>query len=532
MSIRRRSAVTLAALVLGGASAVVLVPSSAVGASASPAAPSPLVATTWGHTEALTPSQLHTQPLDLVPTDRPHAGGARDVAQSRNWAGVIDDDNDLSSQFTNVSADWTVPAVEPTENPEASATWIGLDGTSSDSLIQTGTAQNSSGGATGYFAWFELIPGNPYEIGGVTPGDQMFASIQETFPFSDTWTMTIEDLTAGETFSAPVSYDTPGLSAEWIEEAPTSASTNQVLQLANFGAVNFSDTSFTSTDPGAVTVNPVEMLNDQNEVIAAPTNITGNSLSVVYVPPPQSYDLVGSDGGVFAFNSPFVNSLPGLGVHVNDITGIVPTATDAGYYLVGSDGGVFAFNAPFVNSLPGIGVRVNDIVGIVPTVDDQGYFLVGRDGGVFAFDAPFEQSLPGLGVHVSDITGIAATPDDQGYWLVGANGDVYAFGDAPYLGNAPAGARGITATGDGDGYWVVGSNGAVTPFGDAGNFSDLPNLGVNVDNIVGIVVTPDSQGYNLIGSDGGVFSFGDAENLGSLPGLGIHVNNVVGAVPT
>jgi cell wall-associated NlpC family hydrolase len=249
-------------------------------------------------------------------------------------------------------------------------------------------------------------------------------------------------------------------------------------------------------------------------------------------PNTQSYDLVGSDGGVFAFNSPFVNSLPGLGVHVNNITGIVPTATDTGYYLVGSDGGVFAFNAPFVNSLPGIGVRVNDIVGIVPTVNDQGYFLVGSDGGVFAFNAPFEQSLPGLGVHVNDITGIAATPDDQGYWLVGANGNVYAFGDAPYFGNAPAGARGITATGDGDGYWVVGSNGAVTPFGDAGNFSDLPALGVSVNNIVGIVVTPDSQGYNLIGSDGGVFSFGDAENLGSLPGLGIHVNNVVGAVPT
>jgi hypothetical protein len=259
---------------------------------------------------------------------------------------------------------------------------------------------------------------------------------------------------------------------------------------------------------------------------------SGVSAPVPGSPNSQSYDLVGSDGGVFAFNSPFVNSLPGLGVHVNNITGIVPTATDTGYFLVGSDGGVFAFNAPFANSLPGIGVHVNNIVGIVPTLDDQGYFLVGSDGGVFSLNAPFENSLPGLGIHVNDITGIAATPDDQGYWLVGANGNVYAFGDAAYHGNAPAGARGITATGDGGGYWVVGSNGAVSAFGDAGNFGDLPGLGVSVNNIVGIVVTPDSQGYNLIGSDGGVFSFGDAENLGSLPGLGIHVNNVVGAVPT
>ena len=114
--------------------------------------------------------------------------------------------------------------------------------------------------------------------------------------------------------------------------------------------------------------------------------------------PPNGYDLVGSDGGVFVFgNAPFENSLPGLGVHVNNIVGIVPTSNDQGYFLVGSDGGVFAFgNAPFENSLPGLGVHVNNIVGIVPTSNDQGYFLVGSDGGVFAFgNAPFENSLPG-----------------------------------------------------------------------------------------------------------------------------------------
>jgi hypothetical protein len=249
-------------------------------------------------------------------------------------------------------------------------------------------------------------------------------------------------------------------------------------------------------------------------------------------PTPNGYDLVGSDGGVFVFGGGFYGSLPGLGVHVNDVTGMVATATDTGYFLVGADGGVFAFNAPFANSLPGVGVHVDDIVGIVPTADDQGYFLVGRDGGVFSFNAPFENSLPGLGVHVDDITGIAATADDQGYWLVGSNGAVYAFGDAHFYGSAPAGAVGITATHDGGGYWVVGANGAVTPFGDAGNFSDLPAIGVAVDNIVGIVVSPDSRGYNLFGSDGGVFSFGDAVYEGSLPGLGVHVDNLVGAVPT
>jgi hypothetical protein len=264
------------------------------------------------------------------------------------------------------------------------------------------------------------------------------------------------------------------------------------------------------------------------------TSVTPPPFTSTTPPPPGSYgyDLVGADGGVFVFSGAYHGSLPGLGVHVDDITGIVPTTTDDGYFLVGADGGVFAFNAHFANSLPGVGVHVDDIVGIVPTLDDQGYFLVGRDGGVFSFNAPFENSLPGIGVHVDDITGIAVTADDQGYWLVGANGAVYAFGDAHFDGAAPAGAVGITATHDGGGYWVVGADGSVTPFGDAGNFADLPELGVTVDDIVGIVVSPDSKGYNLIGADGGVFSFGDAANRGSLPGLGVIVDDVVGAVPT
>ena len=52
------------------------------------------------------------------------------------------------------------------------------------------------------------------------------------------------------------------------------------------------------------------------------------------------YDLVGSDGGVFVFHGGFYGSLPGLGIHVDNIVGIAPAANYGGYYLVGSDGGV------------------------------------------------------------------------------------------------------------------------------------------------------------------------------------------------
>ena len=112
--------------------------------------------------------------------------------------------------------------------------------------------------------------------------------------------------------------------------------------------------------------------------------------------------------------------MPGSGVNVNNIVGIVPTNNDKGYDLVGSDGGVFVFpigqSRASTARCPVQKVHVNDIVGIVATPDGGGYFLVGKDGGVFTFgNAPFLGSLPGIGVSVNDISGIASTPDGQGY---------------------------------------------------------------------------------------------------------------------
>ena len=263
------------------------------------------------------------------------------------------------------------------------------------------------------------------------------------------------------------------------------------------------------------------------------------------------YDLAGSDGGVFVFptgqSSGFYGSLPGLGVKVSNIVGLVPTNNYTGYDLAGSDGGVFVFPtgqaAGFYGSLPGLGVKVSDVVGLVPTNNDHGYDLVGRDGGVFVFptgqSAGFYGSLPGLGVKVSNIVGIVSEPGGGGYLLAGRDGGVFAFGStAGFYGSLPGmgvsvnNIVAIASTPTGKGYYLVGSNGAVYPFGDAVNQGSLPAMHISVSNIVSIVPTADGGGYWLIGSDGGVFAFGDAGFIGSLPGLGVKVSNVVGAVPT
>jgi Putative Ig domain/Fibronectin type III domain len=273
-----------------------------------------------------------------------------------------------------------------------------------------------------------------------------------------------------------------------------------------------------------------------NAAGTSPASAPSNSVTPQGPPakPGSGYTLVGSDGGVFAFGSAtFEGSLPGLGIHVDDVEGLMASTDDKGYFLVGKDGGVFSFgDAPFEGSLPGLGVNVSDIVGIVPSADDKGYFLVGKDGGVFSFgDASFEGSLPGKGVQVDDIVSIAAIPDDKGYWLLGADGTIYAFGDAtPETTQAPAGSVALVADPTG-GFWVVGNDGTVTPYGEAVSYSDLPSLGVTVSNIVSLVPTYDGKGYWLIGADGGVFAFGDAGSAGSLPGLGITVRNIIGAIP-
>jgi len=305
--------------------------------------------------------------------------------------------------------------------------------------------------------------------------------------------------------------------------------------------VDFGPTASTTvkvTSPFALTavVPPGHGMVDVTATTFGGTSATSSADRFTYALVP-GYTMVGSDGGVFSFGTvPFEGSLPGLGVHVNNVVGIVPTTDGHGYWMVGSDGGVFAFgNAGFVGSLPGLAVKVNDIKAFVPTPDGKGYWMVGADGGVFAFgNAGFVGSLPGLGVKVSNIVGMVPTADGQGYWMVGADGGVFAFGDAGFVGSLPGlgvhvnNVVGIVGTANAQGYWMVGSDGGVFNFGDASFLGSLPGLNVHVNNVVGIIGTPDDQGYTMVGNDGGVFTFGDAQFAGSLPGLGVHVDNVVG----
>ena len=192
------------------------------------------------------------------------------------------------------------------------------------------------------------------------------------------------------------------------------------------------------------------------------------------------------------------------------------------YDLVASDGGIFAFgNAQFYGSMGGHPVN-EPIVGMAAVPGGGGYWEVASDGGIFAFgDASFYGSMGGHPLN-QPIVGMAATPNGGGYWEVASDGGIFAFGNAQFYGsmggkplNQPV--VGITSNGS-QGYWEVARDGGIFSFGNAPFDGSMGGKPLN-EPIVGIAVGPSGQGYWMDASDGGMFCFGSATFYGSMPGV-------------
>ena len=254
------------------------------------------------------------------------------------------------------------------------------------------------------------------------------------------------------------------------------------------------------------------------------------------------YRLVGSDGGVFDFETRFHGSCELNGSRCKkldrDVDGIASTPDGRGYWLVARDGGVFAFgDARFYGSCEQsthpCGTLTSPVVALAPSLDGKGYWLAAADGAVYRFgDAASDGSCtsPGhpCGQPASSVVGIAPSARG-GYWLATANGDVISFGNgAPVLGTCPAkrsrcdrldaGIVGIDSTPGGRGYWLVAADGGVFAFGNAHFYGNTRTANVESQlqgPIVGMTKTPDGKGYWLAASDGGVFAFGEARFWGN-----------------
>ncbi len=218
--------------------------------------------------------------------------GASTAQQSTNWSGYVRQ----GTAINRVRGSWIVPHVSCSgADNTSSSSWAGIGGfaTGDPTLIQAGTGQDCSGGPS-YYAWWEIIPLPAVNAGGglldsqdyaVKAGDHITVSIDGTAVI---WNITIENSTEGWTFNQTVPYVTPGLSAEWIEEAPLTFGTGGAGQaaLANYGQVSFSGLSVNGAAPALTVDERVAMVNSSGQVVSNPSapKSGGNAFDVCFGP--------------------------------------------------------------------------------------------------------------------------------------------------------------------------------------------------------------------------------------------------------
>jgi hypothetical protein len=510
------------------------------------------------------PSPFGPSPVRWPGRQRPHVlghatgAGTQESLATTNWAGYISS----GTTFTGVGGDWTVPSVVPSQSAEYAAQWVGIDGVLDSDLIQTGTGEATSGGATSYNAWYELLPADEVVINGpVAPGDVMLATITEGSPGN--WKISIEDQTQAWMYTTTVSYPISAQTAEWIQEAPTVDGSQSTL--ADFGSTAFSSLAIGGANPSAVGVTDVDMIDPSGTIIAYPTSLTSNGFSVLYgTPQPSVTSLTpvsGSTAGgtkvtiegnyLYGVNAvtfggveatgypnadgsisvstppegagtvPVVVTTPGGSSPAGseaEFTYVAPpptqpppvtppmpvtssTSTSHGYWLVGSDGGIFSFgSAQFYGSTGSLRLQ-RPVVGIVPTAEKGGYWLDASDGGVFAFgDSGFYGSVPGLGLHPAR----SGQPNSL---------------DAPIVGMVPSA--------DGGGYFMVASDGGVFAFGDARFAGSCPSIGGCSGAAVAVMPDAGGNGYWLVTQTGHIYTFGDAPFYGAPAAQGVPVTSAV-----
>jgi hypothetical protein len=189
---------------------------------------------------------------------------------SSNWSGY----SAINGRYTSVSANWTQPTANCTSQTTYSSFWVGLDGDGSNTVEQTGTSADCSGGSPRYYAWYEMYPKFPVNLGlAVQPGNSMSGSV--TTDGRGKFTLHIHNNSTGGDFVTTQTLKRARLaSAEAIAEAPSGS--GGVLPLTNFGTASFSAVTVNGQAIGAFNPDRIDMV--ANGVTKATTsNLSGGS---------------------------------------------------------------------------------------------------------------------------------------------------------------------------------------------------------------------------------------------------------------
>lgn len=210
------------------------------------------------------------------------------------------------SSFDHVTGAWVQPRVVASSSAQYADSWVGIDGYDGK-LLQTGTTAWTQGGSVSYEAWFVAWTGTPSGMtiidDPVAAGDHMEVAIDRN-P-SGTWTVDLNDATAGWTWSKTVTYPATGSTAEWIEEDPSTWSTPSHYQiLADYGSTTFTTVRADGTAPATVTTLDIA---ENGAVLSYPSTYdpAQGSFTVHYGDPTPSGNRLGptsaaSSGGYIA----------------------------------------------------------------------------------------------------------------------------------------------------------------------------------------------------------------------------------------
>jgi hypothetical protein len=218
----------------------------------------------------------------------PSSGSATTAAnQSNNWSGYNQGTLEQGGTlFHAIGAQWTVPTARQHTSGQAeySSDWIGIGGGCIDAgcvftdptLIQTGTEQDvGANGSASYSAWWEVIPGPSLTITSMSihPGDRMSASIVETLPGSEVWTITISDLTNGQSYTRTVPYTSSHATAEWIQETPLILGTGAgFAALPNLTSPQFDHATVNGSPAKLKPSEQIQLIDSSGKVIGAPSS--------------------------------------------------------------------------------------------------------------------------------------------------------------------------------------------------------------------------------------------------------------------
>jgi hypothetical protein len=200
-----------------------------------------------------------------------HSFSRNATTTSTNWAGYAAN----GSTYTSVSTTFRQPSVNCSQGDGYSSFWVGLDGYSSNSVEQTGTEADCSGGSASYSAWYEMFPAFPVTYSNrVRPGDTITATV--TYVGSNKFTLKLADSTQGWSRSVTKSLrNAPRSSAEIIAEAPSDAS--GPLPLDDFGTATFTSATVNGSSLGNTHWDSIDMVDSSGTTQATTSGLSGGS---------------------------------------------------------------------------------------------------------------------------------------------------------------------------------------------------------------------------------------------------------------